>query len=108
MESVLTTPMAIADRDLCVTSSIGLALYPPDGTDPSTLNRVTDLAICAHERCDSSVSRQASVCVRASRPDASSRTASVDNRAAHGQLRTVSVAGQIAGKRTSRLSHYFR
>jgi GGDEF domain-containing protein len=45
MTTVLAKSMAIEGRDICVTSSIGVALYPRDGADLSTLIRVADLAM---------------------------------------------------------------
>jgi diguanylate cyclase (GGDEF)-like protein len=45
MTAGLANPMAVEGRDICVTSSIGVALYPRDGADLSTLIRVADLAM---------------------------------------------------------------
>ncbi len=45
MTTVLVNPIALEGRDICVTSSIGVALYPRDGADLSTLIRVADLAM---------------------------------------------------------------
>jgi diguanylate cyclase (GGDEF)-like protein/PAS domain S-box-containing protein len=45
MTTGLANPIALEGRDICVTSSIGVALYPRDGADLSTLIRVADLAM---------------------------------------------------------------
>jgi GGDEF domain-containing protein len=45
MTTALANPMAVEGRDICVTSSIGVALYPRNGADLSTLIRVADLAM---------------------------------------------------------------
>ncbi|HEU4740921.1 MAG TPA: EAL domain-containing protein [Meiothermus sp.] len=43
--NVLSEPFAVAGRSLFVTGSIGVALYPRDGTDVSTLQRHADAAM---------------------------------------------------------------
>lgn len=45
MKAMLANPMAIVGRDMCVTSSVGVALCPRDGADLSTLIRMADLAM---------------------------------------------------------------
>ena len=45
MKTVLADPIALEGHAVCVTSSIGVALYPRDGADLSTLIRVADLAM---------------------------------------------------------------
>ena len=45
MTTVLANPIALEGRDICVTSSIGVAFYPRDGVDLSTLIRAADLAM---------------------------------------------------------------
>jgi diguanylate cyclase (GGDEF)-like protein len=42
---VLKIPFQIADRELFVTTSIGIGLYPVDGVDPETLVRNADTAM---------------------------------------------------------------
>jgi diguanylate cyclase (GGDEF)-like protein len=41
----LKIPFTIAERELFVTTSIGISLYPTDGTDPDTLVRNADTAM---------------------------------------------------------------
>ena len=45
MQEELSKPMRVGERDLSVTSSIGVALYPRDGGDVSTLIRMADVAM---------------------------------------------------------------
>jgi len=45
MKTVLADRMTVEGRDLFVTSSIGVALFPRDGADLSTLMKVADLAM---------------------------------------------------------------
>ena len=45
MQEELAKPMNIAGRDLRVTASIGVASYPRDGGDVSTLIRMADVAM---------------------------------------------------------------
>ncbi len=40
-----TEPFTLSDRDLFITTSLGLALYPPDGPDPLSLMKNADLAL---------------------------------------------------------------
>ncbi len=39
------TPFTLSDRDLFITTSVGLALYPQDGLDPLALMKNADLAL---------------------------------------------------------------
>lgn len=43
--SALARPFEIAGRDLVVTTSVGIAIYPNDGDDPGTLLRNADAAL---------------------------------------------------------------
>jgi len=45
MKTVLADPIALEGHAIRVTSSIGVAIYPRDGADLSTLTRVADLAM---------------------------------------------------------------
>jgi len=45
MQEALAKPMRISGRDVSVTSSIGIAIYPRDGGDVSTLIRMADVAM---------------------------------------------------------------
>ena len=45
MQEELAKPMLVAGRDVRVTSSIGVATYPRDGGDVSTLIRMADVAM---------------------------------------------------------------
>jgi diguanylate cyclase (GGDEF)-like protein len=45
MQEELAKPMRIAGRDVRVTSSIGVAVYPRDGGDVSALIRMADVAM---------------------------------------------------------------
>ncbi len=42
---VLRTPLEIGDREVIVTASIGISIYPDDGGDPETLLRNADAAM---------------------------------------------------------------
>ena len=43
--AALATPMALAGRELAVSASVGISLYPQDGGDESTLMKCADLAM---------------------------------------------------------------
>jgi len=45
MQEELAKPMTVEGRDLSVTSSMGVAMYPRDGGDVSTLIRMADVAM---------------------------------------------------------------
>ena len=45
IRSAFTEPLQVAERDLCVTTSIGISLYPADGSDAETLLRNADAAM---------------------------------------------------------------
>ena len=45
MQEELSKPMRVEGRDVCVTSSIGVAIYPRDGGDVPTLIRMADVAM---------------------------------------------------------------
>lgn len=45
MQEDLARPMIVEGREIAVTSSIGIALYPKDGKEVSTLIRMADLAM---------------------------------------------------------------
>ena len=53
----LSLPVHLADRQLVVTASIGLALFPHDGTDVTTLQKNADLAMYLAKRERHSVQR---------------------------------------------------
>ena len=41
----LAAPFMIADREYCITASVGVAAFPEDGTDPGTLLKNADIAM---------------------------------------------------------------
>ena len=45
MQEELARPMEVEGREIAITSSIGIALYPQDGKEVSTLVRMADLAM---------------------------------------------------------------
>ena len=45
MQEELARPMKVEGREIAITSSIGIALYPQDGKEVSTLVRMADLAM---------------------------------------------------------------
>ena len=45
MQEVLAEPVVVEGKEVCVTTSIGVALYPRDGEGVSTLTRRADLAM---------------------------------------------------------------
>jgi len=47
MLAALASPFAIGERELFVTASIGIAVYPMDGNDSATLQRSADAAMYA-------------------------------------------------------------
>jgi len=50
LAAVLKKPLSIAGHEFCVTASIGIGMYPQDGTDVSTLRRNADSAMYQAKR----------------------------------------------------------
>jgi len=50
--AAIALPHRVADQDLHVTASVGIAVYPNDGTDAATLLRKRTWPCCARSRSD--------------------------------------------------------